>query len=179
MKLIKIRSQNEMDLKKLSDIGLIWIQNFLTHAEADAAVKNIPPTNIMKTKARNSTRRYGTQFPYEGGIIRGPVPEYLEALNRKIVENGLSTQTYQSISINEYLPGNSIAPHIDNRESGETIAIITLMGSAEIRFELDDIVYDLLLEPGSLIQMRGDSRWKWNHSIPAVREKRYSIVFRC
>lgn len=168
-----------MDLKRLSDIGLIWIQNFLTHAEADAAVKNIPPTNIMKTKARNSTRRYGTQFPYEGGIVRGPVPEYLETLNTKIVERGFSPQPYQSISLNEYLPGNSIAAHIDNRESGETITIISLLGPAEIRFDLNGIGYDLLLESGSLIQMRGDSRWKWRHSIPPVKEKRYSIVFRC
>ena len=179
MNYTKINPEDKNHLELLVEIGLVWVPNFLTHAEVDAVRKRIPPTPVLKKASRNSARRYGTQFPYEGSIIRGPIPEYLEDLNRKIVEAGLSKQTYQSISINEYLPGNCIGPHIDNSKSGETISIISLLGSAQMRLELEAIGYELTLESGSLIQMQEEVRWKWKHSILPVKEKRYSIVFRC
>ncbi len=179
MNYIKIDPENESHLNQLEGIGLIWIPNFLTHAEVDAITRRIPPTPVLKKASRNSARRYGTEFPYEGGIVRGPVPEYLENLNTKIMEAGISKQLYKSISINEYLPGNSIAPHIDNSKSGETIAVVSLLGPASMRLQSDTIGYELILESGSLIQMREAVRWRWKHSIPPVKEKRYSIVFRC
>jgi alkylated DNA repair dioxygenase AlkB len=38
--------------------------------------------------------------------------------------------------------------------------------------------FTLTAEPRSLYMMRGESRQIWQHSIPAVEQRRYSITFR-
>ena len=42
----------------------------------------------------------------------------------------------------------------------------------------DDKPINLELAPRSAYLMNGAARWRWQHSIPATRELRYSITFR-
>jgi alkylated DNA repair dioxygenase AlkB len=42
----------------------------------------------------------------------------------------------------------------------------------------DGKIVSVLLEPRSIYVMRGDARWNFQHSIPAVKELRYSITLR-
>lgn len=160
--------------------GLIFIRDFLTPAEAHAVVQSIPETADFKFgRGRNSTRRWGKKKPYPGSFISEAPPEYLQKLALKVSGVGASRGIPESISINEYLPGNSIAPHVDNDASGDVISILSLLSEAEIRIGLDKITYRISLPIGSLLQLTGNVRWKWTHSIPPVTDKRYSIVFRC
>jgi alkylated DNA repair dioxygenase AlkB len=39
-------------------------------------------------------------------------------------------------------------------------------------------VLSLELAPRSAYVLRGDVRWRWQHSIPATRALRYSLTFR-
>jgi alkylated DNA repair dioxygenase AlkB len=39
-------------------------------------------------------------------------------------------------------------------------------------------VFEIGLEPRSGYVLADEVRWKWQHSIPATREERYSITFR-
>ena len=162
----------------LSSQGLVLVPDFLSKPEEDIIISNIPPTKTMKGSSRNSIRRYGSNIPYKNQMISDTIPEYLDSVSLKIVSNGFLTDRPNSISINEYLPGNSIPPHIDSIESGPLITIISLMSDAMMVLAFQEKSHTILVPARSLLQLKDEIRYKWTHSILPVRDKRYSIVFR-
>lgn len=158
--------------------GLLLIENFISKSEEKDIVSNIPPTIDLNKNTRNSIRRYGSNVPYKNQIESSDIPQYLGKLCVKIFEKGLLQIVPNSVSINEYLVGNSIAPHIDSPESGEVITIISLLSDANMVFSKNDIEQKIIIPARSLIQLRDEVRYNWKHSILPVKSKRYSIVFR-
>lgn len=58
---------------------------------------------------------------------------------------------------------------------------ISLASESRIRFKpykAEGKPVSLALERRSIYVMRGPARWRFQHSIPAVKELRYSITFR-
>lgn len=162
----------------LYNLGLVLVPDFLTESEEQSIVSNIPPTRISKTSVRNSIRRYGSKIPYKNQIESETIPFYLDNLSQKIVDHGLLYSKPNSVSINEYLNGNAISPHIDSLDSGPIITIISLLSEATMVFEYCDQKNSIIIPPRSLLQLKDDIRYKWQHSILPVKNKRYSIVFR-
>lgn len=158
--------------------GLVLVENFLTNSEELEIVSKIPETPSINKHTRNSVRRYGSKTPYKNQIESEIIPEYLDKISLKIVSQGYLTDKPNSVSINEYLTGNSIAPHIDSLESGEIITIVSLLCNATMIFTFDSIEHKLDIPSRSLIQLKDELRYKWKHSILPVKSKRYSIVFR-
>ena len=162
----------------LYDIGLVLIENFLTEQEEIDIISCIPISPNVHTKNRNSIRRYGSNIPYKNQMESDSIPPYLDILCTKIFDDGYLPIKPNSVSINEYLSGNSIAPHIDSIESGETITILSLLSEATMVFTKNDIKESIVIPSRSLIQLKNEIRYKWKHSILPVKSKRYSIVFR-
>ena len=82
--------------------------------------------------------------------------------------------------VTEYSPGAPIGWHRDAPQFG-TIIGISLASASRMRFKpykAEGKPVSLTLEPRSIYLMRGPARWKFQHSIPAVKELRYSITFR-
>lgn len=84
-----------------------------------------------------------------------------------------------SVSVNEYLSGQGIAPHIDSRESGRTITVLSLVSEATMVFSKGEEKKRIELPPRCLLQMRDEARIIWKHAIEPVKHTRYSVVFRC
>jgi hypothetical protein len=103
--------------EKLIASGLVFVSDFISPEEETHVLASITPTPDLGLSSRNSTKRYGAVQPYKGGIISDLIPDYLQTLNHKLLEAGYIKELHKSISINEYLPGNRVAPHIDNDES--------------------------------------------------------------
>ena len=162
----------------LSSQGLVLVPAFLSKTEEDKIISNIPPTKATKGSSRNSIRRYGSNIPYKNQMISDTIPEYLDAVALKIVNDGFLTDKPNSISINEYLPGNFIPPHIDSLESGPIITIISLMSDAMMVLAFQEKSHTIVIPARSLLQLRDEMRYKWTHSILPVKDKRYSVVFR-
>lgn len=162
----------------LFDKGLVVIDQFLTEQEENEVLENILPTPSINKHTRNSIKRYGSKEPYKNQIESTTIPDYLERLCVKIVNRGFLDIKPNSVSINEYLTGNSIAPHIDSLESGKVISIISLLSDAEMVFSFGNIQDTIQIPRRSLIQLKDEIRYKWKHSILPVKSKRYSIVFR-
>lgn len=87
--------------------------------------------------------------------------------------------TFDSVTINEYQPGHSIAPHIDSTKFDDPIAILSLLSPATMVLHppLGDTV-DVLLPARSLAILSGEVRYQWKHSIRPVDKLRYSVVYR-
>ena len=68
-------------------------------------------------------------------------------------------------------------------QCSQVVAGVSLMSTATMRFRRFPPakrapVYTLDLAARSAYVMRGDARWKWQHSIAATPALRYSITFR-
>src|ERR1041385_1156810 len=80
----------------------------------------------------------------------------------------------------EYPPGAPIGWHRDAPQFG-TIIGVSLASESRMRFKpykAEGEPVSLTLERRSIYLMRGPARWRFQHSIPAVKELRYSITFR-
>jgi alkylated DNA repair dioxygenase AlkB len=166
-----------MDIEAL---GLKLITDFISEEEEKVILSNLaPPRKTTKSNLlRNSIKRYGSSLPYETNMVSDIIPNYLDKISQKIVECGYLEIKPNSVSINEYLKGNSIAPHIDTKTSGEVISILSLLSDATMVFTKENETFSIKLPIRSLVQMRGEIRYDWKHSVPPVKDTRYSIVFR-
>lgn len=85
------------------------------------------------------------------------------------------TKMFDQLIINEYLPGQGIAPHIDHpQQFGDVVFCICLGSGTNITFNHPDgRVEQRWLPAGSAYAMTGKSRHVWRHGIEA---KKFDIV---
>ena len=94
--------------------------------------------------------------------------------------------------MNEYVPGQGIAPHVDCEPCFEDTVLSLSLGSdcvMDFSRVRDNETKSLLLERCSLLVMTGESRYDWRHGIAArktdvwkkqmiERGRRVSLTFR-
>lgn len=108
-------------------------------------------------------------------------PEFLGSIRERAAAfAGLPAASLVEGMVSEYTPGAPIGWHRDAPQFG-TIIGISLASASRMRFKpykAEGKIVSLTLEPRSIYVMRGPVRWRFQHSIPAVKELRYSITFR-
>lgn len=84
-----------------------------------------------------------------------------------------------SVTVNEYINGQRIAPHIDSPAFGD-VAILSLLADVIMRFVSPaGEVRDFEVPRRSLSVMSGELRTKWTHeTLPLVADRRISVVYR-
>jgi alkylated DNA repair protein alkB family protein 8 len=146
----------------------------LTHIRRDASTASYTRPNDT---ARSLVLRYGWNYK-PSNTWCGDVATWLLKLEYEIHEL-MHGACFDSFTVNEYRPGDKIAPHIDSTDFGPTIAILSLSSHVMMWFLRDgDIPTGVLLPARSMLLMTGDARYKWKHGIEHVEKLRYSIVFR-
>lgn len=161
------------------DIGLSVVLDFITEDEETEILNNIVVGIKKKINSRNTIKRYGSDLPYKSNIVSKNIPDFLESLCSKLLENKLLDIKPDSVTINEYLRGQCIKAHIDSITSGDVITTLSLKNNAVMRFKQKREEFTVELPRRCLVQMRNEIRYKWEHSIDPVENDRYSIVFRC
>lgn len=134
-------------------------------------------------KAKRRTVEYGWEYDFhtrEATAVR-PIPDFLLPLRgRSAALVGVQPQELVEAVITEYPAGAPIGWHRDVPQF-EIIVGISLGSSCRMRFKpyrSEGKLVSVILEPRSAYIIRGDARWKFQHSIPAVEKLRYSITFR-
>lgn len=125
------------------------------------------------------------------GIYPGPLPDWLDAIARLLQVSGHFKSIPKHSLINEYLPGQGIADHIDaDGAKPMRVASLSLGSGADMRFtHPDGRRHNMYLEPRSLIVFDGELAQFWSHGIPArladkqggmviERKRRISLTFR-
>ncbi len=160
-------------------LGLIITPDFITIQEEQEILDSIPAENVTKKGiSRNRILRYGSSAPYSG-VKSQIIPPYLDILSERLVSQSLLEIKPDSVTLNEYLSGQGITPHIDSTGSGPVITVLGILGNATMNFHNHQDKFSIPFLPRCLVQMTGDIRNIWQHSIDPVVKKRYSIVFRC
>jgi alkylated DNA repair dioxygenase AlkB len=134
--------------------------------------------------AKRRIVRYGVNYDINArkpSETAAPVPEFLLGVRERAAEfAGVSPNSLVQAMVSEYSVGAPIGWHRDAPQF-ETIIGISLGSACRLRlkpYSSTGKVLSLRLEPRSIYVMRGAARSRWQHSIPAVEEMRYSITFR-
>ncbi|VDM56986.1 unnamed protein product, partial [Angiostrongylus costaricensis] len=122
---------------------------------------------------------YGYKFDYSANsafIPTNPIPEAVNRLIDRIIDDGLINFRLDQVTINVYKPGQGIPSHYDTHSAFED-TIVCLSMCSDIVMEFKDganssRICPVLLKRRSLCIMKGESRYRWKHGII---NRRYDI----
>jgi alkylated DNA repair dioxygenase AlkB len=133
--------------------------------------------------ARRRVLEFGLEYDFTSrkATPTQTFPEFLISIRERAAAfAGLPVAALVEGMVSEYPPGAPIGWHRDAPQFG-TIIGISLAGASRMRFKpykAEGRIISLTLQPRSIYLMRGPARWRFQHSIPPVKELRYSITFR-
>jgi alkylated DNA repair dioxygenase AlkB len=175
--------------------GFIYRQNFISEAEEQELIREIQSVHLTAFKYYQFTGKrriasFGWQYEFgKSEITTAPdMPAFLLPIRTragKLFE--IDPNSFSQSSIIEYSTGSPIGWHRDIRQFGVVVGI-SLGAACRMRFrkynryrsrslKRDEII-SIELQPRSIYLMSGASRELWQHSIPPVKDLRYSIMMR-
>lgn len=177
--------------------GFKYIPNFISELEHEnllTLIDSMPWLNDLKRRVQH----YGYKYDYQKRHIDASMkvkdlPIWMFEIAQRLKEDGLFDAISDQVIVNEYEPGQGIAPHIDCEPCFEaTIASLSLGSSCIMDFfnkKSQKIHQEIILEPRSLIVLSGQARFQWLHGIKPkktdiingskqLRQRRVSLTFR-
>ena len=190
----KPKPKNEVALNKIE--GLMYIPDFITREEHTFLWQSINAEKWLDDLKRR-VQHYGYKYDYKSRFIDyrmkiGNLPNWSMQLANRFQDADLMRESPDQLIVNEYLPGQGIANHIDCEPCfGDTIISVSL-GSACVmdfinKYSREKI--EVLLEPRSAVILRREARHEWSHGIASrktdifantkiERKTRISLTFR-
>jgi alkylated DNA repair dioxygenase AlkB len=175
---------------------LIYADDFVTPEEAARIVKQIDSA-AWNTDLRRRVQHYGFKYDYKARSINNSMraaalPPWAVSMGNRLVKRGLFRAVPDQVIVNEYMPGQGIAPHVDCVPCfGNAVASVSLLSPCVMNFTSVDGtgLVDVDLLPGSVVLLNGKSRYDWKHGItPQMfdrldghdrpRDRRLSVTFR-
>ncbi len=175
--------------------GFLYHQNFISDVEEQDLIREIQKMDLTPFKyyqftGKRRTASFGWQYQFgTNEITTAPeMPAFLLPIrSRAGTLFKIDSNSFVQASIIEYSVASPIGWHRDIPHFGVIVGI-SLGAACRMRFRKYKRVEakrlsrgELLsidLQPRSIYLMSGASRELWQHSIPPVKELRYSIVMR-
>lgn len=168
--------------------GLLYQPDFLSAQEEARLLHifaglNFEEFNFHGYAAKRRVLEFGFEYDFttRQATPAQNFPSFLiETRQRAAAFAGLESGALVEGMISQYPPGAPIGWHRDAPQFGVIIGI-SLNSASRMRFKpykSSGKIISLELEPRSIYVMRGPARWRFQHSIPAVTQLRYSITFR-
>lgn len=149
------------------------------------------------TDLKRRVQHYGYKYDYKKRALSqsaylGVLPEWAIKIASRLYDYQLIEVAPNQVIVNEYLPGQGIANHVDCISCfGDTVISLSLGSSCVMDFKINEPLtkIPILLEPCSLVIFREEARYKWQHGIAArkkdkyqgrelIRQRRISLTFR-
>jgi alkylated DNA repair dioxygenase AlkB len=169
--------------------GLRYQPEFVSkaiEAELIARLEELPlePFQFGAYEGKRRVAWFGFRYDYGSRKLQEaePIPAWLTSIINSVEKFGaLPDGSVRQILCTEYDRGVGIGWHRDKPHFDKVFGL-SLKSSCRFRFRRPAgdkwERFTLNAEPRSLYMMSGESRHIWQHSIPAVEERRYSITFR-
>ena len=177
--------------------GLIFMEKFLTAEQQANCVQRVDAAvDQWRNDLSRRVQHYGWRYDYKARAITpdmhiGALPDWLADLAQRLYdETDLFDRIPEQVIVNEYLPGQGIATHIDHPGFGPTVCTISLLDDWEMDFSENwKDKSPALLQRGSCVLLTGDARSVWQHGIAPrkseatdagrrQRKRRLSLTFR-
>ncbi|HEY3889763.1 MAG TPA: alpha-ketoglutarate-dependent dioxygenase AlkB [Caulobacteraceae bacterium] len=127
---------------------------------------------------------FGWRYDYSARAVgeAAPIPDFLLPLRERVAAFAeLPAAELRQAMVTEYAPGAGIGWHRDKPMFGEVIGV-SLLSSCNLRFRRASgdgwERRGLNPAPRSAYLLQGPARSEWQHSIPGVASRRYSVTFR-
>ncbi|MBZ5491095.1 MAG: alpha-ketoglutarate-dependent dioxygenase AlkB [Acidobacteriia bacterium] len=168
--------------------GLLYQADFLSEAEEADLVRIFRELPFQAFDfhgyiAKRRVLEFGFEYDFttRRATPTQSFPVFLSPMRERAARfAGISAADLVEGMVTEYSSGAPIGWHRDAPQFGAVIGI-SLAGTSRMRFKpykAEGKPVALTLERRSIYVMRGPARWKFQHSIPPVKELRYSITFR-
>lgn len=174
--------------------GLMLVESFLTDpAQLLESIDELPWMHDLSRRVQH----FGWRYDYRARTVSpsahlGPLPAFIEDLAQRLHREGLTKQIADQAIVNEYLPGQGIAAHIDCEPCfGPEITTISLGDAYPMRFSNVATAesVEIWLPVGSACVMSGPARYEWRHEIAKrksdllsgarkARKRRVSVTLR-
>ncbi len=174
--------------------GLRLVRAWLAEGEGAALLAAID-AEPWGGELKRRVQHYGFRYDYKRrGVAAaerlGPLPAWAAPLAARLAAEGAFGREPDQVIVNEYQPGQGIAPHVDSPAFGPVVASLSLGSGCAMGFEgPGGAGLSLWLEPGSLLVLAGEARTAWRHGIAQRRSdvvdgarrprgRRVSLTFR-
>lgn len=172
----------ERDASPFSSIpGLTYLPDFID-AQAEADLIRTIDAQPWITELRRRVQHYGYRYDYKARSVApesylGALPEWLSQYAGQLRVSGAFPALPDQVIVNEYRPGQGIAPHIDCVPCfTDTIASLSLGSPCVMEFTNIETQgkIPVLLETRSLVILSADARYRWQHSIAHRKTDRHN-----
>jgi alkylated DNA repair dioxygenase AlkB len=170
--------------------GLQYIQDYI-HVEYENELIELIDADNWNLDLKRRTQHYGYKYDYTAKSIDksyylGKMPHWINELCNKLCADSIFIEKPDQVIINEYTPGQGIAPHVDCVPCfGGVICSLSLASGCVMSLTNGDVDKSIYLETPSLLILKSDSRYKWTHGIAGrksddgiKRGRRVSLTFR-
>jgi alkylated DNA repair dioxygenase AlkB len=178
--------------------GLTLLLHFLSGLEEEEILAEIDKDgDPWIGELRRRVKHFGYRYNYKARALSlsdriGDLPDWASAIGERLLENGYFSRQPDQVIVNEYLPGQGIASHVDRNSCfGAEVASVSL-GSATVMDFRDDLRGEsgrVLLPERSAVVLHDEARYAWSHGIAArkidsiagktyARRRRVSLTFR-
>jgi alkylated DNA repair dioxygenase AlkB len=175
--------------------GFVYHPNFISEAEEQELIREIQKLHLTPFKyyqftGKRRTASFGWQYEFgTSEITTAPdMPAFLLPVRTRAGNLfNIDPNNLIQASIIEYSTGSPIGWHRDIAHFGVVVGI-SLGAACRMRFRKynrvrsknlnRDEILSIELQPRAIYLMSGASREIWQHSIPPVKELRYSIMMR-
>lgn len=174
-----------------------YLADFISSDEEDdllAAIK----AELWREDLQRRVQHYGYRYDYSmrgisGDDRLGSLPSWVKVVCARLVQQNIFAAEPDQLIVNEYEPGQGIAPHTDRDCFGPVITSLSLGSDCmmEIRpnGKRKESRFDIVLQRRSLVVFQGVSRDVWQHGIAPrqsdkqngckiPRRRRVSLTFR-
>ena len=174
----------------------LYLQNYVDAATHDTLL-NLIDQGEWRSDLKRRVQHHGFRYDYRARRVPkesylGPLPDWLDRIAQRLWKDALFDRPPDQVIINEYLPGQGIAPHVDCEPCfGHTIASLSLGAPCSMQFSHlhSETSCSQRLAARSLLVLEGQARFDWTHGIAArksdhidgkkiARERQVSLTFR-
>jgi alkylated DNA repair dioxygenase AlkB len=122
-------------------------------------------------------------FTEHRALPADPIPPlFREVCGNVQATTGFTFRGLEQVLVTDYAPGAPIGWHKDRPLFGDVMGLSLVSPCVfRLRKPLGDRKWQrasISLEPRSAYILSGAARWQWEHSIPPVDQRRYSLTFR-
>jgi len=169
--------------------GLKYVADFVSpemEQELIARIARLPlkPFQFGAFEGHRQVKSFGFRYDYTLQKLTesDPIPDWLQAVARDVERSDqLPEGSIRKVLCTDYDVGVGIGWHRD-KPHFDAVFGLSLASACKFRFRRRSgdkwERFALKAAPRSLYRMQGEARHDWEHSIPAVAQRRYSITFR-
>lgn len=163
--------------------GLRLVERWLT-AEEEAALLVGVDAEEWRTDIARRVQQHGLRYSGRRSerpqVLPGGLPHWMRFVVDRLEAQRVLARRAEQVNVNEYLPGQGIAAHVDVAHFGPTVAIVSLGAPTVMAFQPGPGAAgeraELLVPHRSLVVLGGEARTSWRHGIAKRKHDRIDGV---